>query len=75
MVDRVAGQGNLRLNLRYDTATDTVGGLWTLTLARGGTVQGRATLAMIGKEDESVRLAPFYEEEISLSRFWLPHQL
>jgi Uma2 family endonuclease len=38
-------------------------------------VQGRATLAMIGKEDESVRLAPFFEEELSLARFWLPHQL
>ena len=44
MADRVAGQGNLRMNLRYDTATDTVGGLWTLTLPRGGTVQGRATV-------------------------------
>ena len=44
MVDRVAGQGNLRLNLRYDTATDTVGGPWTLTLPRGVTVQGRASV-------------------------------
>jgi hypothetical protein len=44
LVDRIAGQGNLRLNLRYDAATDTVGGVWTVSLARGGTVQGRATV-------------------------------
>jgi hypothetical protein len=44
LVDRIAGQGTLRLNLRYDAATDTVGGVWTLALARGDTVQGRATV-------------------------------
>jgi hypothetical protein len=44
LIDRNAGQGTLRMNLRYDASTDTVGGIWTLTLARGGTVQGRTTV-------------------------------